>query len=37
MVTWIGARGNSQGIVTMIEIETIDAAKYPSIGYEFND
>ena len=30
------ARSNFQGMVTMLEVGLIDAAKYP-IGYEFND
>ena len=29
--------GNSKGIVIRLRIETIDATKYPNIGYKFND
>ena len=31
------AMGNSKGIVKILNIGTIDAAKYPNIGYKFND
>ena len=37
MVTYLVAKGNSGDIVKRLEIETIDAAKYLIIRYEFND